>query len=97
MGGDSAVCDSNQIDTRTDRKVWKQDNVLMGCAGNPRMRQLLIHSFHPPAYDPKRMNIEHYLATVFVQTIRQCFRKARYNDEELGGHVLIGFQGRLFQ
>ena len=97
MGGDSAVSGKDLVDIRADSKVWKHGAFLMGCAGNPRMRQLLTHSFHPPVYDQKTMSIEKYMSTVFIQSARHCFRKARYDDEELGGCALVGFQGRLFQ
>jgi hypothetical protein len=100
MGGDSAGVGGWNLTIRKDRKVFRNGDFLIGGTSSFRMLQLLHHAFTPPVYDPA-IDIEKFMATTFIDAIRQCFKDGGYakktNEEESsGGQFLVGFRGHLF-
>src|SRR5437899_4875919 len=100
LGGDSAGVAGYSLTVRKDRKVFRIGNVLIGGTSSFRMLQLLQYALKLPDYDTNT-NLDKYMATTFVDAIRQCFKDGGYasktNEQESGGRFLIGFQGRLFE
>lgn len=100
IGGDSAGVAGYSLTIRKDKKVFQVGNVLIGGTSSFRMLQLLQHAFELPEYDPET-NLDKYMATTFVDALRQCFKDGGYasksNEQESGGTFLIGFHGRLFE
>jgi uncharacterized membrane protein len=99
MGGDSAAIGGWNLTIRKDRKVFRNGDFLIGGTSSFRMLQLLHHAFVPPVYDPA-IDIEKFMATTFIDAIRQCFKDGGYakktSEEESGGQFLVGFRGHLF-
>lgn len=71
----------------------------MGCTTSFRMSQLLRYAFHPPLQDPE-LDILAYLATVFVDGVRECLKAGGYalrqDEQESGGEFLLGYRGGLY-
>lgn len=102
IGGDSAGVDGKSLgmSVRSDRKVFRTGDFIMGFTSSFRMGQLLAHSFKPP----KRysdVKIYAYMVTEFVDQVRECLKKGGYarkkEEEEIGGTFLVGYAGRLFE
>lgn len=101
IGADSAGTAGWSLTIRKDSKVCRNGNFLIGGTSSFRMIQLLKYAFTPPKYDPERdKDIERFMATTFVDAVRQCFKDGGFatkdKEQEAGGHFLVGFQGRLF-
>jgi len=63
------------------------------------MGQLLNYKFTPPPI-AEDQDVFAYMATSFVESVRQCLKDGGYtivqNNEETGGSFLVGYRGRLF-
>ena len=100
IGADSAGVASYELTIRRDKKVFRNGEFLIAGTGSFRMIQLLRYAFVPPAYSPTE-DLERYMATTFIDAIRECFKKgglAQKNSEQetYSGAFLIGVAGRLF-
>ena len=99
MGGDSAVIRSRQLRRCVEPKVFRNGHFLFGFTTSFRMGQLLAHVFKPPA-PPSGGRLERFLASTFIDTVRDCLSKggfAKKTDEtESGGEFLLGIRSRLF-
>lgn len=101
MGGDSAGMDSRYgLTVRTDRKVFRNGDFLIGFTDSFRMGQLLQFSFNPPK--PRTgTDVMAYMVTDFIDAARQCLKGggwARIVDSaDKGGTFLVGYAGRIFQ
>lgn len=100
IGGDSAGSNSiHQLTIRKDKKVFRNGDFLIAGTGPFRLIQLLRYSFEPPKRETD--DIERYMATTFVDAIRECFKAGGYawkssERESFEGKFLIGYQNRLF-
>lgn len=100
IGGDSCVSRGYIQQTMTaQKKVFRHGNFLIGYSGSLRMEQLLQFAFSPPEH-PKDLSIERYLATLFVDALRNALKEAgnamKQNEQESSpGYFLVGYQGRL--
>jgi ATP-dependent protease HslVU (ClpYQ) peptidase subunit len=106
IAGDSAGSnDAHQLTLRRDKKVFRREdlNMILGCCGSYRMTQLLHHVFAPPLPAPEEEDedLEHYMATTFIDAVRSCFREGGFakkkEEREKGGCFLVGLCGRLFE
>ncbi len=99
IGGDSAGVGGLSLMIRKDRKVFSNGEFVIGGASSFRMIQLLHHAFTPPVIADDT-DLETYMATSFVDAIRECFKSGGYarkdNEQESGGQFLVGVRGRLF-
>ena len=100
IGADSAgVGGYYDLTIRRDCKVFRNGAFLLGGTSSFRMLQLLRYAFMPPVYTPDT-DLEKYMATVFVDAVRQCLKDGGFaqksNEQETGGQFLVGFHGRLF-
>lgn len=99
MGGDSVGVAGWQLTVRKDSKVFRVGEFLLAGTGSFRMLQLLRYAFVAPDYDPST-ELERYMAVEFVNALRQCFKDGGFaekkNEQESGGHFLVGVRGRLF-
>lgn len=92
LGGDSAAISNDEIIIRKDIKIITKDNFIIGFSGSYRMGQLLRYEFSTPAIDG--MDLMQYMVTKFVESLRNCFEKNKFTDNEW--IFLIGSAGRLF-
>lgn len=85
---------------RADSKVFRNGPFIMGFTASFRMGQLLRYSLVVPDHDP-RVEVEKYMATSFINAVRQCLKDGGYaeknNEVESGGTFLVGYKGRLFE
>lgn len=109
MGGDSASTSSDLAqDVTADHKVFQNDSMLFGYCGSWRMGQLLEFAFKPPMRRPKSTAPMRYMATTFVNAMRECFKTAGFASKESGHHhgladqeimdgeFLVAYEGRLY-
>ncbi len=99
LGGDSAGVSGLETTVRKDPKVFENKKFVMGFTSSFRMGDILKYRFTPPPIK-KDMLLEKYMATDFVDSIRECFQKYAYgkieSGEQTGGTFLVGIKGRLF-
>lgn len=84
IGGDSAGVGDLLLEIRKDPKVFINGQFIIGFTSSFRMGQLLQYSFVPPEH-PRRMGIDKFMNTIFVNAIRKCFADGGY----LGGYPII--------
>jgi ATP-dependent protease HslVU (ClpYQ) peptidase subunit len=100
IGGDSAGVSGLDLDIRKDQKVFKNDDYIFGFTSSFRMGQLLRYAFKPPKFRPAEDDLDTFMVTKFINSVRTCLKDGGYartkSDEEEGGTFLVGTQGRLF-
>lgn len=102
IGGDSAgVGGSGQygLSIRSDRKVFRNGDFVMGFTSSFRMGQLLAFVMSPPK--PREGDdLFAFMVRDFIGCVRQTMKDGGFskntNGEESGGTFLVGFRGRLF-
>lgn len=99
IGADSAGVAGWQLTIRKDQKVFRNGDFLIGFTSSFRMGQLLRYSLTLPACEDAN-GIERYMATTFVNAVRECLKAGGYaaknSEREEGGNFLVGYKGRLF-
>lgn len=99
LGADSAGVGGLDIANRKDVKVFKNQDLVIGCTTSFRMIQLLQYQLHPPKRHPET-DAMRYMVTDFVEAVRTCFRNGGFltkdREAEAGGTFLVGCAGRLF-
>ncbi|QJE74527.1 hypothetical protein HHL28_16940 [Aerophototrophica crusticola] len=99
LGGDSAGVAGLDISLRSDPKVFRNGNFLIGFTSSFRMGQLLRFRLAPPPRRPDQ-DLFRYMVCDFVEAVRVCLKDGgfahRSNDVETGGFFLVGTEGRLF-
>jgi hypothetical protein len=101
IGGDSAGVDGHNlsITVRSDRKVFRNGDFVMGFTSSFRMGQLLAFNFNPPK--PRTgVDTMAYMVTDFIDAARQAMKNGGFasvnNGVDQGGEFLVGYAGRLF-
>jgi hypothetical protein len=102
IGADSlSVSDDGSccIDTTTP-KVFRIGEYVFGCAGCPRLRQILryCHMDFPPVGVEDHDALTGYMVDIFIRELQDFFSLHHFTDEfkEDCNSILIGFTGRLF-
>lgn len=101
LGGDSAAMSGYDLSLLADGKLATVGEFIIGVTGSVRLIQLVRHRFTPPAI-PAGADLPGYMATAFVDALRECFKDAGFarkdNDREHAGNsaLLVGVRGRLF-
>lgn len=99
MADSASVADYHR--RKTDlQKVFKTGNFLIGYTTSFRFGQLLQYKMIVPEQECKD-DLE-YLATVFIDAVREClsengWKKAETDGEEVGGNFLLGYKGKLYR
>lgn len=101
IGGDSAgLGEGFALTVRTDAKVFTNGPYIFGFTTSFRMGQLLRYSFQPPPAHPDE-DLTGFMATTFVDAVRECLKAGGFQKEEdgviTGGNFLVGTAGRLFE
>ena len=101
IGGDSAGVDERfNLVIRSDPKVFRVGEIVMGFTTSFRMGQLLRYRLKAPEIPPE-MDVAEYMATVFIDAVRECLKDGGFAektaDRERGGTFLVGIRGRLFK
>lgn len=99
IGGDSAGVGGYSLSVRADRKVFRNDDMVMGFTSSFRMGNLLQHSLKVPRHHPDD-DLHKFMVTDFIDAVRACLKAGGYasksNETEAGGVFLVGYKGRLF-
>lgn len=99
IGGDSAGVGGWDLTVRADSKVFRVGPFVMGFTTSFRMGQLLRFKLVVPE-QPESMPVLQYMATLFVDAVRQCLKDGGYakkeNEVETGGSFLVGYRGEIF-
>lgn len=99
MGGDSAGVSGLSLTIRRDEKVFQNGEFLIGFTSSFRMGQLLRYKLSPPTRHPDTDTYQ-YMATEFIDAVRQCLKEGGYakkeNEVEEAGMFLVGYQSELF-
>lgn len=100
IGGDSAGVSGWQLTVRADAKVFRNGPYVFGFTTSFRMGQLIRYGLVPPKPPAAGKNLDRFMATVFVDAVRDCLKKGGWAkkdaDREEGGDFLAGVNGRLF-
>ena len=98
VGGDSAGVSGFDLTVRADPKVFRNGPYLFGFTSSFRMGQLIRYALVPP--EPKRDDLDRFMATKFVDALRACLKEGGWarkeSDREEGGCFLVGTRGRLY-
>lgn len=100
MAADAFV-EYGAVHTKTDRKIFRKKNLLIGSAGTFRTSVALRFRFHPPQ-KPWRMDDYEYIATLFEEALFECVYEhsdAEYNedgDPVYNSEFLVGYRGSLY-
>ncbi len=100
MGGDSAAVSG--WDTRRPRspKVFRSGPFLYGFTSSFRMGQILEHELAPRPRE-KKTSARAYLCGPWIEDVRTCLKQHGYtkidNNQETGGHFLLGYAGQIFE
>lgn len=101
MGCDSAgVGGWYNRQNRMDPKIYRVGEMLIGFTTSFRMGQLLGYSLTLPKHYAE-VTIETYMATLFINAVRDCLKAGGWahkeKESEVGGVFLVGYKGRIFQ
>jgi hypothetical protein len=100
MGADSAGVSGLSLAVRRDPKIYRVGGFLFGFTSSFRMGQLLGYKFVPPQHHSD-LDVERYMATVFVDALRDTMKAGGYartrDGAEEAGEFLVGYQGRIFK
>ena len=100
MGSDSAATNGwGELTTLTESKVFTRGSVIYGVAGSVRVMNLIMYRFQPPP--PQTDDLHEYMATDFVDAMRECFKtygvaEEENNVESVQAEILIGVRGTLY-
>ncbi len=102
MGADSAGVGGYSLQNRTDPKIYKNGEFMLGFTSSFRMGQLLGHAMVPPVrYAESKDTIEKFMATTFIDAVRKCLKDGGFakkeNEVESGGNFLVGYRGRIYE
>jgi len=99
IGADSAGVAGWALTVRADEKVFRRGPFLMGFTTSFRMGQLLRYKLDVPDQQ-EGTDTSEFLATVFVDAVRDCLKAGGWatakDGRESGGGFLLGYRGRLF-
>jgi ATP-dependent protease HslVU (ClpYQ) peptidase subunit len=99
IGGDSASVAGHTIAVRSDGKVFRSGEYLIGFGTSFRMGQLLQHRLRLPE-PPSGGELHTFMVRDFADAVRACLKEGGFAGEEdgseRGGHFLVGVRGRLF-
>lgn len=97
IGADS-MSSNGHTGSANGGKVFRVGELLVGCCGSIRMKQLLRYSLHVPPIET--WDLDRWMATDFINSARECLKQGGYativNGEEAGGTFMVGVRGRLY-
>jgi len=95
IGADSSVSAGNtQFAMSNNKKIFIDNDMIFGMAGDYAIFQEFQYRFAPPDCDTDRDPLE-YMLNSFAPALREQFETVFSGDNEF--YIMIGFRGRLFQ
>lgn len=99
MGCDSVGVSGYSARNRSDPKVYRVGDMLIGFTTSYRMGQILGYSLRP-AQPLEGVDLHEYMATHFVDVVREALKKGGAtkvdNNVETCGDFLVAWRGRIF-
>ena len=99
IGGDSAGVGGYSLHLRSDPKVFKKGEFIIGYTSSFRMGQLLRYYLTPDTPKEKQDEFE-YMVKSFIPSFSQVMKDNGYLKTELGreetGTFLVGWRGKLY-
>lgn len=101
MGADSAGTDEDHnLTVRSDAKLFRRGQFMFACTSSYRMIQILRYRLKVLPRPDKQQPSE-YMATTFIDTVRECLRAGGFatkeNNREEGGTFLVGYEGKVYE
>lgn len=102
MAADSVASDWNTLYHRSQGKVFRVGELLIGMAGSPRAADLIRYKLELPFRDPRSgPDDDHrYLVTDVASAVKNLIWKSGAEDEDqdtlMAAVGLIGYRGRLY-
>jgi len=100
IGGDSAGVGGLSMQTRSDPKIFINDEFIFGYTSSFRMGQLLEHVFQPPTPYEGEQGMG-YMVKRFIPDVRKLMADGGCQDtrdgKERGGTFLVGYRGQLYE
>jgi ATP-dependent protease HslVU (ClpYQ) peptidase subunit len=101
LGGDSAGVAGWELSVRSDRKVFRNGEFILGYTTSFRMGQILEHAFRPPPLPKNGASLNRYMVVDFIGAFRASLKEHGWasvqNGREEGGDFLVGVRRRLFR
>jgi ATP-dependent protease HslVU (ClpYQ) peptidase subunit len=95
IGGDSAAV-STYVQSRQDKKVFRNGPMLMGFAGCFRMGQILNYALKIPDH-PEGMEEMRYMVAHFIPVVKRCLNANTWEpDEDDRPALLVGYRNNLY-
>lgn len=99
IGGDSAGVAGYSVRTRTDCKVFKNGEMVMGFTSSFRMGQILQHHLSPPT--PLEGSDDYaYMVTQFIPAVKAALAEHGFemteNGQTYAGTFIVGYRGNLY-
>lgn len=99
MAGDSAGVSGIDVRQRSDPKVFKVQNFLIGYTSSFRMGQLLRYKLKVPKQKLSQSDFN-YMCTTFIDSVRDTLKQGGYshmsNNKESIGTFLVGYKGEIY-
>lgn len=104
IGGDSALTDDdfNQSSMAETKVFFHGEEFLIGGSGSARGGQLMRFRFIPPKR-PAKMDMDKYMATLWIDELRRVFKDGGHmyfethgGEESSTTNALIGYRGGLW-
>lgn len=100
MGADSAAFRNDEINIRTDPKVFKVDNFLFGFSGSFRVGQLIRYAFRPPKNTRQRSDME-YMVVDFVDSLKLLLEEKGVllkdgTGDSHDSEIVVGFHKKIY-
>ena len=100
MGGDSGSSNGYDHSATRLKKVFRRGSFLIGYTTSFRMGQILQYNLDVARQTKKQDDLE-YLATSFIDAVRDCLKAGGFkkveNEQESGGTFLVGYKGKVYQ
>lgn len=83
-------------------KCFINGEFLIGCTSTFRVIDLLAYKLNVPKVHPDlQEDPDKYMRTVFVDSVRQCFKDSGHlrvdMGVEVGGNFLVGYNGKVYE
>ena len=99
VGGDSAGVAGYSIEVRSDTKVFKRGQFIMGFTSSFRMGQLLMCKLRVPKQRKNQKDYE-YMVNTFIDAVRKCLKAGGFaskkEETEKGGTFIVGYKNKLY-
>lgn len=99
IGADNVGSNLSIKISRNDNKVFKKDEMIIGCTTSFRMINILQYQLQLPLHDPK-ISTDEYMYTSFIEEVRYLFREKGFSkidsNVEIGGDFIVGYKGNLY-